>query len=160
MSPILAQIATRLVAATAFVLLVPLAGCGGNKTAEVSGQIRVNGKSPEIPGLMITFMSANGEVVATEVALDGTYRAKDVPVGEMRVGFSLAGTGQATKRTKAPDKTDPKTPAMEKVSQLKAGSKEKSPKLPLPAKFLDPLKSGLVFTVAPGSENTYSPDLK
>jgi hypothetical protein len=160
MSPTLSQMATRLATATAFVLLVPLGGCSGNKTAEVSGRVRVNGKAPEIPGLMITFMSANGEVVASEVGPDGTYRAKDVPVGEMRVGFSLAGAGQATKRTNAPDKTDPKTRARENVSQLKAGSREKSSKLPLPAKFLDPLKSGLVFTVEPGSENTYSPDLK
>ena len=105
-------------------------------------------------------MSEKGEVVAAEVALDGTYRAKDVPVGEMKVGFSLADTGQATERTKAPGERDPKAIAREKMSQLKAKSREKPPKLPLPAKFFDPLKSGLVCTVEPGTKNTYSPDLK
>ena len=147
-------------------LVLPLAGCGGEQTADVSGTVTMNGKPPKIAGLTINFMSPAGKVAVAAIAEDGTYTASGVPVGEVRVGFSVAGMAQEGQAKvgkptgdEDPSKVDPKVQIEREQSRLKmeAGAAVKAP---IRERFLDPLRSGLTTTVEPGKMNNYSPDLK
>jgi hypothetical protein len=159
---------TRRVAAVALLLLaVPLAGCGGEQTAEVSGKVTINGKPPKTRGLMISFLSSAGKVASAEVAEDGSYAAHGVPVGEVRVGFALVGmsdesSAKAGRPTgdEDPAKVDPKIQFERDKARLRAETEGRAVKAPFPDRFLDPLKSGLTTTVEPGKANTYNPDIK
>jgi hypothetical protein len=57
----------------AFALLVPLAltGCGGEKLAQVSGRITVDGKP--VPGGTISFVPPTGKAAVGSISPDGTY---------------------------------------------------------------------------------------
>src|SRR5262249_50970383 len=69
--------------------LATLAGCG-KKTTDVTGTVTVNGKAPNLEGLGISFVGADGRPVTTAVAKDGSFKASGVPLGETQVGLTYA----------------------------------------------------------------------
>jgi len=79
-----------LLVAGACVLATGAAGCGkGSATAEVSGTIKIAGKPPKLERFQIAFMGGReNQIVTFPVALDGTYTATGVPVGEVNLGFA------------------------------------------------------------------------
>jgi hypothetical protein len=60
------------------------AGCGGSKTAEVTGTVTVDGQVPA-EGSSITFFPTDGKGSAGALIEGGKYTAKDVPVGTGKV---------------------------------------------------------------------------
>src|SRR5439155_19857312 len=78
-----------LLVAGACVLATGASGCGkGSATADVSGTIKIAGKPPKLERFQIAFMGGReNQIVTFPVALDGTYTATGVPVGEGKGGF-------------------------------------------------------------------------
>ncbi len=66
------------------VLAVGAVGCG-QKTYDVSGQVKYNGAALDKPGGEVVFVAPNGTQVAAAIAQDGSYRATKVPAGSNRV---------------------------------------------------------------------------
>jgi hypothetical protein len=66
--------------------LVAVAGCGGDKRAVVSGQVKVAGKGP-LTGGTITFVSATNpqRLSSGTIKTDGTYWIGDAPLGDCKV---------------------------------------------------------------------------
>ena len=65
--------------------LLAVAGCGGSKSAEVTGTVTVDGQTPPT-GSSITFVPADGKSPSAGALIeDGKYTAKDVPVGTAKV---------------------------------------------------------------------------
>jgi hypothetical protein len=65
---------------------VAVSGCGASK-ADVSGTIKIQGQAPKLQGLQLTLLGGNGAIVSAPINPDGTYKAIDVPVGEVKVAF-------------------------------------------------------------------------
>lgn len=139
-------------------IIVCAAGCSDRQPfAQVSGKVSLQGKTPDSQGLMIVFLSQTGEVVAANVELDGTYHAPKVPVGEVRVGFTIAGLGEAPLEEESPS---PPNSSPVKPSNEKPKSPYDQENLPIPAQYLDPFMSGLKFTVQSDEKFEFNPDLK
>jgi hypothetical protein len=66
-------------------LLLGAVGCGGARTADVTGTVKIKGKAPNIKGLRIGFVQGGGEAITAEVKADGKYRAIGVPAGQVKV---------------------------------------------------------------------------
>jgi hypothetical protein len=142
------------------------AGCGGPDAAEVGGTVTVKGKAPAVPGLTVTFMGADGRPVTAAVNPDGTYRATGVPAGEVRVGFAVAGDADPDKAAAGSDKPAPgESPedAQRRVSDPRvaaAAARRAAVSAAVPAKYLDPLRSGVTVTLNPGPDNTFDYDIR
>lgn len=156
------------VALAAGLAAAALAGCGGPKTADVTGKVTVKGKAPNVPGLTINFLGSDGRPVVAEVAADGSYAARGVPVGEVKVGFAVADAGaEAAARSGRPDPAalgedgNPKASPERDALRAKAERASAAPAGPaFLAKYNDPVSSGLTTTVAADKPNEYNPDLK
>jgi hypothetical protein len=145
-----------------FTALSVLLGCG-RSTAEVSGTITLNGKAPDIDGLQINFVSeAGGQVVSAAVAKDGTFKAKDVPVGKVLASLIYTGPEDAVPKTKREDilKGNKGKKADGNLVPTDAGKTATTGKSLIPPKFSDPQTSGMTLTVESGSPNTVSWDVK
>ena len=111
------------------------------KTGTISGNVTYQGKP--LPAGIITFHTADGKSsVSAQLQADGTFAAKDVPVGPTRVTIN-------TKPAK------PKPPAEKEPQKPEEGPKF----IPIPAKYADPNTSGLAYEVKPGKQ-TLDLDLK
>jgi hypothetical protein len=74
------------------VLLVALAGCGGDNRARVSGKVTYQDKP--LPGGTVVFVTEdNGKQDRAPIQPDGTYSAANVPMGNLRVGVEPATKG-------------------------------------------------------------------
>ena len=79
----------RYIAVLAFACSVAvMAGCGPAKT-EVSGTIKINGKAPNVKGLEIVFLGADGNLAAATINADGAYTASNVAIGEAKISFAF-----------------------------------------------------------------------
>ena len=126
-----------------------LAGCGGSGLATVEGKVTVDGQA--VRGGRVTFQSADGKsTVLAKIALDGSYRALDVPHGAMNV--TVAGLDKFERRKIQHGVKGKRT----SESEARAEAIESSPKIP--EKYKDPDASGLTFTVKSGT-NTYNIEL-
>lgn len=131
-------------------LLFPLAlGCGRPK-GTVIGKVTYKGKAVEKG--FVTFVPGKGTPVNAEIQSDGSYRAENVPVGEMQVCIQPP----QTMLTEPPSKTMPKDP--KEYKKIKEAMKE-GKKRSIPQKYATPGKSELAYTVKEGSQN-YDIDLK
>jgi hypothetical protein len=140
-----------------------LAGCGGPKTADVSGTITLKGKAPDLEGLHINFLGDDGQTIAAKVDRDGTFRARGIPLGKVQVGLAYlppevakardqreeARTKRPEEAIKGPDgKVDPRL--------LQPQNREFRPgafKNPIPQRLWDPRTSGKAITVEAGRDN-------
>lgn len=68
----------------AFTLSFSSLGCSPAK-GEVSGKVTYNGAPLDKPGGNIVFVSAGGLQIVAPIAADGTYKATDVPRGDMKI---------------------------------------------------------------------------
>ena len=116
------------------------AGCGGPPVGSVAGTVTVDAKP--VDGGFISFAHPSGKVVTARIEAGGTYRADDVPVGEVAVSV-----------TPPPGAEDPQ------VKKGATGRPPTRPAPPWPERYTDPVTSGLKFTVQAGA-NTYNPPLK
>jgi hypothetical protein len=123
-------------------VLFALAGCGGSGLATVEGKVTVDGRP--VSGGRVTFRSADGKsTVLAKIALDGSYRAVDVPCDAMKVAvagldkFERIRLQRGVKGKRTSD------------SEARAAAIESSPKIP--EKYKDPDASGLTFTVKSGT---------
>jgi hypothetical protein len=152
--------------------LTCLAGCGA-RTAEVSGKITLKGKEPNLKGLRISFMGQDGMPITTEVGLDGSYRAANVPVGDVKVAFVHLPPEEESRST--PDKpardampgteddkmTPEKARAMQKQEEERrqARSRPAQPASGIPARLADPSTSGVTTAIEGGKNNAFNYDL-
>ncbi|QJW99449.1 hypothetical protein [Frigoriglobus tundricola] len=147
------------------VLVFGVAGCSSEPPVGVSGTVTVKGAAPKLPGLMISFVSATGAVTTVPVAENGTYMASGLASGETRVGFAFGAAKD--KKTGDPSPEDAKEQAERRRAEYdkkmeprkKAKPNEPPAKVPLPQRYLDPLKSGITTTLKPG-DNVLDVDLK
>jgi hypothetical protein len=131
---------------------VGMVGCGPPPTGEVSGKITIQGQSPNIKGLAISFIGANGQMVGAPINEDGTYRASGIPAGEAKIGFIFApgpGATGAESKQRFKDKGDPKG--------------GKSPEVavnPIPQALRDGSTSKLSVTVVANKNTVFDYDVK
>jgi len=147
------------------ILVCGFVGCSSEPPVGVSGTVTVKGAPPKLPGLMISFVSATGAVVTAPVAENGTYTASGLTSGETRVGFAVGGAND--KKTGDQSLADEKDQGERRKAEYdkkietrkKAKSSEPPVKVPLPLRYLDPLKSGITTTLKPG-DNVVDVDIK
>jgi hypothetical protein len=136
-------------------------GCGGNSpTASVKGTVTLGGKAPQVEGLRIRFMAADGQPKLFAVGPDGSFTATAVSVGDNRLSldFEAPGAPSAEERAaiargktkdRAKDKDDDGSPA-------KATSAVKNP---VPERFRDAISTPKTFTVEAGKDNVLTWDV-
>jgi hypothetical protein len=128
--------------------MMAVAGCGSGAkpTAEVSGTIKLNGKAPDLDGLTICFLAADGRPVVFDVSKEGTFKGSGVSLGENKLSLNYSPPSNqpslSQKKTKERGgnalEDAPTTPA---------------PKNPIPEQFRDSQKTLKTFTIEAGKEN-------
>jgi hypothetical protein len=151
----------RRAALAALILPVALAvGCGGPKFGEVSGKITVRGKAPNLDGLTISFLGADGRTAAAMVGTDGTFSTRGVPAGEVKIALVYqspqASTKMSSKPTGGGKDVDTETVKKWEASMRAAMDGNAG----LPDKLRDPNTSGLIMTVEPNKMNEFNHDVK
>jgi hypothetical protein len=149
---------------SALALVALQAGCGTNaNVADVSGTVTLAGKAPNLDGLSISFLSADGRAKTADVARDGSFKVTGVPVGEAQVGLvhfppevqqALDKVASSRPLPEQGGKVDPK---------LREEHKQFNPaafKSPIPQRYLDPRTSKKSFTVEAGKENVLTWDVR
>lgn len=130
-------------------------GCT-ESTAEVSGTITIEGQAPNLKGFDIGFLGTNGRFVIAAINNDGSYKAVNVPLGEVMVNFmytpSDSEKAQKKNRLLRPDADG--LPPM-----LKAPTNPRSSN-PIPLHLRDGSTSKLTLKVVPGSNNVFDHDVK
>jgi hypothetical protein len=135
-------------------------GCGsGPAKGDVAGTIKLRGRAPQIEGLHVSFMDAEGVQVSAPIALDGTYAVSGVPAGEVRVCFvyispEFAGPHQN------PARSGPRLakPGARVDSPIRPTSKSLSVN-PIPEPLRDFGTSRLTLKVEPDRPNVFNYDL-
>lgn len=151
-------------------LLLTQAGCGVVRTAEVSGKVIYKG-NPLPGGTVVFWPVGRGNPATSSIAEDGRYWVR-VPVGEVKISVNNEALrpkekdGAAAKGAKGAGKGKPKTPPgmiMSPQEMMRKGAQGKMPEpdepeapagkyVPIPARFSDPEKSGLTYTVKSGAQ--------
>lgn len=111
----------------ALVIATAVTGCSSQKKRQVvSGTVS---RAQPLPTCFIRFHGPNGILTTTPVEPDGSFTMTDVFPGEYKVTFQIE---------------------VEKGSwRDKKDSKSKPKPTPIPAKYLDPATTDLVFTITP-----------
>jgi hypothetical protein len=156
-------------------LLLPLLfalGCGGSKTAKLSGKVLFDNKP--LPGGTITFYPADGgklNPASTAIQEDGTYSLDNAPTGEVKVSVSNAhlkgandgikrgpggGPPPASQNIKAPPEVMAKMPQQPPDNKLTPIGKY----IPIPDKYGKPETSGLSTTIKGGNQTDVNFELK
>ena len=155
----------------AIVCSLCLSGCGTNTdVGTVKGQVTLNGHPAQIENLWITFLSADGQLSASPVDDQGLFESPEIPVGETRVGFNIAGLAAAPDENAMPFSPSNVPTGQQTINpqelekQMKAQQqKQSSPydqkNLPFRKKYLDPLTSGLTISIQAGQELEFNPEI-
>lgn len=132
----------RLALLPLLVVLICLAGCKkGPARASVSGEVKYRGKP--LPSGTVTFV---GQAVESGNIQNGRYTIERATVGPVKVAVSTPVPASALQtKQKVPGKT------------MEASTAEV---VTVPAKYSDPEKSGLTYTVTPEGNQTYNIDIK
>ncbi len=145
-------------------LLAGLAGCGnsGGK-ADVTGTIKLRGQPPKFNGLEILFLGEDGVQASGAINEDGTYEAKSVPTGEVKISFAYI-TPDAAKEGaefKAGGGSRLQKPGGKKVTapQPKLTGKEPTTS-PIPQDLREAHTSKLTFKVESGKPNVFDYDIQ
>jgi hypothetical protein len=133
-----------------------LVGCGGGQKGTVSGKVTY--KNEPLKGGTVTFVSADTTAVArAPIQSDGTYKAENVPVGEVSIGVET----ESVKPLSLPPQA--KGGGIPKGLELPADAKDKITKLgpsasadrymKIPKEYATPQKSGLTLKVTGGLQS-------
>lgn len=134
--------------ALACLTFLTLTGCGSNS---VSGKVTYNGKP--LVGGTVTFFTADQQVKSSVIGADGTYAIDKLATGPAKITVSPpvppprmpTGMRMDPKKMGAPAGEGPRTTNVKPVS--------------LPAKYTDPAKTELTYTVTSGKQE-HDIDLK
>jgi hypothetical protein len=111
-------------------LLLIGSGCGGkdkNAVRKVTGTVKYKGE--KLVGGTVTFVGGeNGKERVSSIIQDGSYSIPNAPAGEVKI--SIDGPTRSSDASKA----------------------KEAPPVVLPAKYSDPAKSGLTYTVTDGTQ--------
>jgi hypothetical protein len=142
------------------VLLATLTGLGcGGRRSEVSGTVTYRGKPLEIG--TVTFLDDNKLVLGSGAIADGKYSIAKLPRGPVKIVVTTPPQVPANLRAlSAPaGKTLPKGKQMEEEKHLSPEERKALPRgfrvpphVVIPEKYANPDKSGLSYTVQPGSQ--------
>jgi hypothetical protein len=120
-------------------------GCSPSVT-EVSGTIKIKGQPPNVKGLEINFLGADGRPASAQINPDGTYTATDVPTGDVKVCFVHVPAGGGGRRS------------LTKPGQDDVPSVE--PKNPIPDALRDTTTSKISVKLLAGQKNVFDYDMK
>jgi hypothetical protein len=114
----------------------------------VSGKVSYKGQV--LSSGTVTFLSGGNVVRSSPIAADGTYTVDRVPPGPVKI--TVVTTRPMTASVPVPiNKMDPSK--MGASPDITAGPNPGAGKyVPIPKQYEDPDKSGLDYTVAPGSQ--------
>jgi hypothetical protein len=128
--------------------MMAAAGCGSGAkpSAEVSGTIKLNGKAPDLDGLTICFLAADGRPVVFDVSKDGTFKGSGVSLGENKLSLYYS-----------PPSNQPSL-SQKKTKERGANAMDDAPgtpapKNPIPEQFRDSQKTPKTFTIEAGKDN-------
>jgi hypothetical protein len=133
--------------------LLAVAACGGvkeealpNSGNSLTGRVTYKGQPLQFAAIVITGAGGTGGGALNQ---DGTYRADNLPLGEVKIGVDTdAARGDFQSVVMAASYKGPD-----------ANGAGKAPKfVSVPAKFADPEASGLTTTIKPGA-NTFDIDI-
>lgn len=126
-----------------FLICLLAASCGKPKGV-VTGVVNYQGK-PLTSGI-VSFVPEQGGSIDSPIDTEGKYRVENVPPGKAKIAVQEGGLTdvEALKGVKSPKSPDEMKKAM--MPRLAKDSK-------LPKVYSDPEKSGLSYTVQPGSQN-------
>jgi hypothetical protein len=119
--------------------LLSLAGCSPAR-GKVTGTVTYKGE-PVRAGF-VAFFGAKDQVASAPIASDGTFKASDVPLGEVKVTVSTPAPGP-TKEQAA------KNPMMTKKHFVPSGERN----VKVPNRYSTPATSGISFTVGQGDQS-------
>jgi hypothetical protein len=130
----------------ALALLPGVVGCGGGGTGTVSGKVTY--QDGPVKGGNVILASPKGKSVMAPINEDGTYTAKDVPVGDVKIAVQTKALGIRA--------------AMAKNSKIPANSPMLASGMPpdeaarrfvaIPDQYEDSESSGLTFVVQKGPQ--------
>jgi hypothetical protein len=139
-------------------LLLGTAGCASKGT--ISGKVLYRGKP--LPGGTVIFLPAVGTgAFSSPIQEDGSYSLTQVPPGEVKI------TVETESENPAPHKTsEDTTKARKYIESMRKKMEEEMPGegrtpprlpskaryVPIPAKYKDPEKSGMTYTVTGGKQ--------
>jgi len=132
-------------------LLVVSAGCSSKGT--VSGKVTYQGKP--VPAGTVIFVPLAGEGNFTANISNGAYRVEGLPLGPVKISVSTPVNAASMKGLIS--KMQPPPEMMQKLAPGKsaegsAPSSQDTQGVLIPARFQDPEKSGLTYTVKGGSQ--------
>jgi hypothetical protein len=123
-------------------LLLPLtAGCGGKAGGTVSGTVMYQGK-PLSSGV-VTFVPESGAAHHADIQSDGSYRMTNAPLGLVKIGVQTKSGPSASSPSRMP--TSPND-----YGKLESDMKGKESQIP--ARYTDPNKSQVTYTVKKGKQ--------
>ena len=135
----------RLFYPLALALAVPALLCGcGSKTGRVSGKVTY--KDKPVQGGTVTFLVSGKHSASSPIGEDGSYSIEKVPVGPAKISIVPpvpAGPGGGGPMM---------DPSKFGGGVEKPAAQPKTKPLNLPEKYKNPEKSGLEYTVTPGSQ--------
>jgi hypothetical protein len=140
-------------AALCALLCLGALGCGGSTT--VTG--KVTHKSRSVVWGSVTLVDERGQYHQGPIALDGTYTVKDVPSGPVKIGVYSPNPAESAPPEKRGGTLVKGGPALEDPREK--FKQERPPEQPrpepgkwfaIPAKYTDPMTSGLSGTVKAG----------
>src|SRR5438552_3696687 len=62
-------------------------------SGDVAGAVKLNGQRPDLKGLEIAFVAANGRLITAPIDTDGKYKATGVPPGNVLICFVFTPPG-------------------------------------------------------------------
>jgi hypothetical protein len=132
-------------------LLVVSAGCSSKGT--VSGKVTYQGKP--VPAGTVIFVPLAGGGGFTANIRDGAYTVEGLPLGPVKISVSTPVNAAHMKELVS--KMRPPPEMMQKVAPGKSAEGSAPPSqdtqaVSIPARFQDPEKSGLTYTVKSGSQ--------
>ena len=132
-----------------------LLGCGGS-SGRVTGTITINGQPPKLKGMGISFMAPDGRSDSAVIAEDGSYKANQVPVGEVGVAFLYVpvggGGGRGNGRPKLPKPGTADAPDMPTNPAFLYN--------PIPEPLRDASTSKVTVKVQGGKDNVFNYNIK
>jgi hypothetical protein len=138
---------------------IALLGCGDASKGRVTGKVTYKGAP--VTGGLITLIPTSGTGAAFTIPIqaDGSFTAKDVPLGEMGVGISTDDVPEAGGMKPPPGVQMPAPPTPPKDSPApaptaSADTSNMPKRVVIPTKYKEPKTSGLNWEIKGGS-NTY-----
>jgi hypothetical protein len=120
-------------------VVVLVGGCGGRKTGNVSGKVRLDGQP--VPGGFVNFFpesGANTGAKASPIGADGSYSVTGVPVGPAKISVQGVYGSTQLPNMKGPNGMD--MPRSDRKTVY------------VPPRYSTVEQSGLTWDVKPGSE--------